>query len=494
MEEPVRFVFSHSALREGWDNPNVFVICTLKHSDNTTSRRQEVGRGMRLSVNQFGDRMDDPSTVHEINILTVIASESYKDFVTSLQRDIGESLSTRPRIADIGYFTGKLIKTDTGDLEITLQMAKQIDRYLTKNDYTDDNNNITELYHHAKQSGELFPLPQELNKYTEQIFELIDAVFSDSQIPMPENDRNSITNSLNSNFDKREFKELWRRINKKAVYTVHFETNELVNKCISALNKEMNVTPLQYIIQRGEQTESPTYSDLKSGDGFKIIETTTSNYEESVHSTVRYDLLGKLAEETQLTRATIAKILHTINIPIFSQFRINPEDFISKAARIINEQKATVIVEHLSYDTITDTHNLDIFTQDKSKYDLTKMGEPLKRHIFNYVFTDSTHEANFVKELDTSEEVVVYAKLPKGFFIPTPVGNYNPDWAIAFKEGSVKHIYFIAETKGSMSSMQLRKIEECKIDCARKFFSKITSDQVKYDVVDSYTKLMELVM
>jgi len=274
---------------------------------------------------------------------------------------------------------------------------------------------------------------------------------------------------------------------------VHFETPELVKKCVSALNQELKVNPLQYTIQRGEQTDSVDYDKVKQGAAFLVRETATESYDTSINSSVPYDLLGNLSKTTQLTRVTIAKILQEIDETVFDQYRMNPEDFLAKAARLINEQKATVIVEHLTYDAINETYNLDIFTQEKSKKDFSKAGEPLKHHIFDYVFTDSKIERDFVNELDTSEEVVVYAKLPKGFFIPTPVGNYNPDWAISFKEGTVKHIYFIAETKGSMSSMELRQIEECKIDCARKFFSKITSDQVKYDVVDSYGKLMEIV-
>ena len=228
-------------------------------------------------------------------------------------------------------------------------------------------------------------------------------------------------------------------------------------------------------------------------ESFQIKETLTVSDKASIQSTVKYDLIGKLAEATQLTRRTIAGILQEINNAVFDQFKTNPEDFIAKASRLINEQKATVIVEHLAYDTIAETHSLDIFTQDKRKVDLSKTGAKLNRHIYDYVLTDSDNERSFVKELDTSNEVVVYAKLPKGFFIPTPVGDYNPDWAISFKEGTVKHIYFIAETKGSLSSMDLRKIEACKIDCARKFFANMTSEQVRFDVVDSYGKLMELV-
>ena len=491
-EEPVRFIFSHSALREGWDNPNVFVICTLKHSDNTISRRQEVGRGLRLSVNQHGDRMDEPATVHHVNVLTVVASESYKDFVTALQRDMSEGLSERPRVADESYFTGKVLKTSAGDVEVTPQLAKQIYKYLLKNDYTDDKDRIADAYHEAKKEGTLAALPPDLVAHAEAVFALIDTVFSDTKLPLPEDDRKAKTNPLNGNFEKAEFKALWSRINRKAAYTVEFETPELVAKCVKTLEAELKVSPMQYTVVAGEQAETATYDGIRQGESFKVTESTTDYHRASAHSAVKYDLIGRLAEETQLTRATVASILQGINKAVFSQYRTNPEDFMRKAARLMNEQKATVIVEHIAYDPTGETHTMEIFTQDKPKEDFSKAVKA-NHHIYDYVFTDSKNERDFVRELDASTEVVVYAKLPRGFFIPTPVGNYNPDWAIAFQEGKVKHVYFVAETKGSMSSMDLRKIEESKIECARKFFAKITSDQVKYEVVDGYGKLMELV-
>jgi type III restriction enzyme len=491
--EPVRFIFSHSALREGWDNPNVFVICALKHSDNTVSRRQEVGRGLRLSVNQQGDRMDVPATVHQINVLTVVASESYKDFVTALQKDISDGLSERPRVADEAYFTGKVLKTAAGDVTVTPQLAKQIYRYLAKNDYTDDSDKITASYHDAKKNGTLAALPPELAAYGEAVLGLIDSVFSESQLDIFSDDRGAKPNQLNANFEKQEFKELWNRINRKAAYTVHFETPELIAKCVKALEKELKVSPMQYTVVTGEQTDTATYDALKQGESFKVMESTIDYERTSVHSAVKYDLIGRLAGETLLTRATVAAVLQGINKAVFRQYRTNPEDFLQKAARLMNEQKATVIVEHIAYDPTGDTYSSDIFAQEKNKEDFSKAVKA-NHHIYDYVFTDSKNERDFVKELDASTEVVVYAKLPKGFFIPTPVGNYNPDWAIAFQQGKVKHVYFVAETKGSMSSMDLRKIEESKIECARKFFAKITSDQVRYDVVDSYGKLMDLVV
>ncbi|MDT8376073.1 MAG: DEAD/DEAH box helicase family protein [Mariprofundaceae bacterium] len=496
-DEPVRFIFSHSALREGWDNPNVFVMCMLKHSDNTISRRQEVGRGLRLCVNQHGDRMDHPATVHDINMLTVVASESYKEFVANLQREISDTLSARPRKANEEYFEGKVLMTESGPLEISAAMARQIYRYLLKNDYVDDNDQVADEYHRAKSEGSLAKWPGELLPHAEQILGIVDSVFSESQLPDVEDDRKPKTNPLNANFDKKEFQELWARINRKAVYRVEFDSSELVRKCIDALESDLHVTPLQYTVQSGIQSEQIDDDQLKKGEGFKLKNTEQAKETTSVHSMVKYDLLGKLAEGTKLTRQTIAAILSGIQPVVFSQFKMNPEHFISEASRLINEQKATVIVEKLSYDETDDRYETDIFTAAQSKQDFTKAGSKLQRHIYDYVVTDSKVERDFVTELDTSAEVVVYAKLPRGFLIPTPVGDYNPDWAISFKEGSVKHIYFVAETKGSMSSMQLRAVEEKKIECARKFFAKlntqITSDRVKYDVVTDYGKLMSLV-
>lgn len=494
--EPTRFIFSHSALREGWDNPNVFVMCMLKHSDNTVSRRQEVGRGLRLSVDENGDRMDNPAVVHDINVLTVVASESYKNFVAGLQKEIADTLTSRPRKATESYFTGKTIMSDAGPVEITPDMAKQIYRYLLKNDYSDDSDQITSVYHQAKEAGTLAALPDALDAFADQIFHIIDSVFSDAQLPTVEDGRKPKTNPLNENFDKREFQDLWRRINQKAVYRVEFDSGELVRKCVSALDSQLQVTPLQYTVQTGIQGEGLTDEQLKAGDGFALTGSTTERGG-SAHSLVKYDLLGKIAENTQLTRKTAAEILAGIQASVFGQFKQNPEHFIAEGSRIIAEQKATMVIERLAYDGLTECYGTDIFTASQAGQDFSKVTTKLKRHVYDYVVTDSDIERKFAEELDTASEVVVYAKLPRGFLIPTPVGDYNPDWAISFKEGSVQHIYFVAETKGTMSSMKLREIENTKIACARKFFDEIgkrmVKDRVRYDVVTDFAKLLDIV-
>lgn len=495
-EEPVRFLFSHSALREGWDNPNVFVMCMLKHSDNMISRRQEVGRGLRLAVDRFGDRIDNPATVHDVNILSVIASESYTDFVDGLQKEIAESLSSRPRKATVAFFTGKELQTPEGPVTVTAQMATLIHRYLIKNDYIDEADQITDVYYAAKAEGTLVSLHEDLVPYQAQVFDLIDSVYSDSALPKFEDGRKPKRNPLNDNFHKAEFQALWSRINRKAVYRVDFDTDELITKCIGALNKELRVTKLQYAVQTGIQVDQVTDEQLREGTGFNVTLTETVKAA-SAHSSVKYDLLGKVAEATDLMRRTVASVLAGIEPAIFDQYRANPEHFISEAARLIKEQKAGHLIEQLVYDTIDDRYEADIFTAAEIGQDFSRATAQLKHHVFDYCMMDSNVERDFVGELDTSAEVEVYAKLPRGFLIPTPVGDYNPDWAIVFREGTVKHIYFVAETKGSMSSLALRDIERAKIACAKKFFERLANENpqphVRYDVADSYSRLMQIV-
>ena len=495
-EEPVRFLFSHSALREGWDNPNVFVMGMLKKSDNTISRRQEIGRGLRLAVDQHGERMDNPVTVHEINELTVVTDESYTDFVAGLQKEIAESLAARPRKASVKFFTGKTIHTESGDSAVDEALAQALYKYLVKNDYINDDDTISESYKTAKETGTLAePTSEVLKPVIDYVWPLVDALYID--IPAPTNDRKPKKIPLNeANFKKKEFQELWSRINHKAVYQVEFDSSELVGKCVASLDTHLNVAAMQYVVQAGTQRESLDADDLASGAGFDVSTTSTQTETVSAGSQVKYDLLGEITEKTQLTRRTAAAILGRINPNTFAKFRLNPEQFITEAARLINEQKATVIVEHLAYDALEDRFESAIFTENQSAQDFTKAGEKLKKHVYDYVVTDSQVERDFVTELDTSTEVEVYAKLPRGFFIPTPVGDYNPDWAIAFTEGSVRHVYFVAETKGSLSTLQLKGVEDAKIECARKFFASLNEKNghdIKYEVVTDYTELMQLV-
>lgn len=499
--EPTRFIFSHSALREGWDNPNVFQICTLKHSDSQTAKRQEVGRGLRLCVNQQGNRMDVQScgdSVHDINVLTVIASESYKGFVEDLQSDIKKVLYDRPTTATSEYFKGKYVKVDGVPTLIDAVTADAIEFYLISNGYVDMKRKVTDKYRTDANMGTLASLPEELQSMAEGIHMLIQAVYDDSVLKDMFTDGHETKvkeNPLNANFDKAEFQALWKHINHKYAYTVEFDSNELIRKSIECINNKLFVSQLQYTTTVGQQKSEMNQYEIERGESFAGEKTRTKTLKHSQSSQITYDLIGKIAEATVLTRRTVSKILQGIHLDKLYMFRYNPEEFITKIVRLIKDQKANMIVEHISYNQIEGSYDNNIFTADKNVYSFEKAFKSTKA-IQDYVFTDGTAEQSverrFAEDLDAAEEVCVYAKLPRGFHIPTPVGNYAPDWAIAFYEGTVKHIFFVAETKGTMESLNLRPIEKAKIDCAKKLFEEMSSGQVKYEHVDSYQRLLEV--
>ena len=510
-DEPTRFIFSHSALREGWDNPNVFTICTLKHSDNTISRRQEVGRGLRLAVNKNGERMDairfgeNSQVIHQINNLTVVTDESYKDFVTSLQKEMLESLSSRPTQATEAFFKGKQIVLDSGEKRIITEIeARIIYSYLLENKYIDKRTaHIVEKYHQDKANNELAELDQELQEIAPLVFKLIDSVLDRSLLnDMVDDGSKRVTNSLNDNFNRAEFKALWKKINQKASYQIQLDSKKLIQDSIAQIqqvSKECNdkfVETLSYKLATGSQKDEMRHHDLEVRETFGTYETKTEQASISAYSQVRYDLVGDIAENTQLTRKTVVEILKGISSVIFNQFKNNPESFSREVSQIINSQQASMALQHLNYQLLGSGYpDSEIFTTNLVANDAYKT----KNHIWDYVTTDSKVEETFAKELDATKEVLVYAKLPDNFKIPTPFGSYNPDWAIAFDTALVKEIYFVAETKGSILSEDLKLKEHNKIESAKRFFETLNAqslgnDKVQYKVVSNIDELMRIVL
>lgn len=503
MNNPVRFIFSHSALREGWDNPNVFQICTLKHSNSEVNKRQEVGRGMRICVNQDGDRMDEQacgSVVHEINKLTVIASESYTDFVSGLQGDIRENLYERPTKATYEYFANRKLMVDGRLYIIDNDKANKIVKYLSKHDYVDDDDRITDIYKNDKENGTLAQLPEALKEYAPAVHKLIQGIFDESVLAEMISDGKETKvqdNPLNENFWKNEFQALWHKINHRYAYKVSFDSNELINKSVQKLSTELTVSKIKYTTTKGEQEENLQRHMLEQKNSFKTTRTQTGILDDHHDSDIKYDLIGEIVSRTTLTRRTVAEILRCMPQAKFMMFRDNPEEFIRKVAKIINEQKAALTVEHITYNTTDGTFDNLIFTAENCRQSFDKAFKA-QNAIQDYVFTDGSAEKSverkFAEALDAAAEVAVYAKMPRTFYIPTPMGKYSPDWAIAFKEGAVKHIYFIAETKGSMESMDLRPIENAKIKCAGKLFEKLSNGDVHYGQVTNYQDLLNIVM
>lgn len=396
-DEPVRFIFSHSALREGWDNPNVFQICTLKQSNSEIRKRQEVGRGLRLCVNQKGERMDETvwgEDVQDINTLTIIASESYDSFAKALQSELAEVLENRPKVVSRELFEGKIIKNNKGNqIIIDKDMVDTIYYDLVSNKYIDRKGNLTDKYYEDRKEDNIEFSP-EIKEYTSSILDIIDSIYNEKSIDIVNAYDNNVELKLNvKKYNMREFQNLWSRINKKAIYEVDFNSEEFINKAIDALNRKLHVTKIYFKIEKGQLDKIKSKDDLLSGTAF--VKETRNEYDSKnisvANSSVKYDLVGKLVEGTGLIRKDIVAILVGLEKNVFNQFK------------------------------------------------------------------------------------------------------NNPDWAIAFYEGSVKHIYFVAETKGSMSSIELRTIEKSKIDYAKKYFEKLKNDDVIYDVVNSYDKLLNII-
>ena len=452
---------------------------------------------MRLCVNEDGERMDENALradVHNINVLTIIASESYDQFAKGLQTEIAEAVGDRPRQVTVDLFKNARVHDRDGNEEIMdTSMARRLIHYMIKMDYLDENEHLTEIFYRDKENNEV-SFGTSLDSYRRDILFILDRIYNAAKM-QPENARKYDV-ELRLDTEKLtmpEFRNLWGQINTRTAYAVDFDTEELVRKAIAALNLKLHVPKIFFRLEYGVMTEIRSKEELIEGTAFKKKESET--YDEHpmpVNTGVKYDLIGKLVDETELTRKTIIHILTGMKETVFKQFQDNPEEFIIQAAKIINDEKAAVIIEHITYHILDDKYDTKILENAviKGKLDVNAM--KTEKHVYDHVVYDSENERRFVEELEASQEVAVYVKLPRRFYISTPVGNYTPDWAIAFKKGTVKHIYFVAETKGSADTGELRGIEQAKIHCAKEHFKAISGENVTYDVVDNYQKLLEM--
>lgn len=492
-EEPTRFIFSHSALKEGWDNPNVFQICALKNVDSgsQTRRRQEVGRGMRLCVDKKGIRQDFElvgEQVHDINVLTIIASESYEDFAKGLQTEIAKSLKDRPVKADTKFFLGKVLTNESGEtIRLTDEEAKKLNKFLYKHDILDEDDKITPEGKELIEKNEV-PVPENLVAFASAVNKLLQSVYNGDGLT-PEDDRKTIPLTLNKNFAKKEFQELWKKISLKTVYEVKFDTDKLIEQSKIRINADLHISDRKYEIKTGEMREV-SKEDLKDGTAITVTKTDSKKLSTDLYTQVAYDIVGEIEALTNLKRSTVVAILKSIKEGQFYLLRKNPEEFIAKCAKLINETKASLIINNIAYHKTEESFDATtVFTNAKN---ILRTDEILKKHIYDFLETDSKIEREFTKNLEQATEVIVYAKLPKGFYIATPVANYSPDWAIVLDTEKVKHIYFVAETKGSENLNDLRGIEQLKIHCAQEHFKTISNGEVKFDVITTYSKLLEI--
>ena len=498
--EPTRFIFSHSALKEGWDNPNVFQICTLKDSDNQTKKRQEVGRGMRLCVNKLGERQDESvlhGAVFEVNDLTVIASESYNSFAQKLQTEIAEAVADRPVKVQPSLFIDMIVTSADGvkknldELEASFLFAA-----LAAKGYVTKQGQLTQQYHEDKQQGTL-NFGEDYNIYQADIVKKLDTIFNPESIK-PEDARKTREAKFDTQkFARKEFQDLWKKINTQTFYTVDFKTEVLIKRAVAELDRHLKVSQISINIVQGTMDEIKSKKQLVEGTAMVVKEAGTETIRELIGENVKYDLIGKLVEVTGLTRKAIVTILKKISPITFNQFKANPEEFIIKAGNIINQCKAIAVIEHVQYHKLNREFNADIFSATTLKGTLGVNAMESAKSLYDLVVVDSKGiEMDFAKNLEIHNEVAVYTKLPGGFYINTPVGHYNPDWAIVFKEGSdIKHVYFVAETKGYNDDevTDYRKTEDVKIECAKRHFATISNSTVTYDVVKDYQGLLNMV-
>lgn len=499
-DEPVRFIFSHSALKEGWDNPNVFQIATLRQSSSDIKKRQEIGRGLRLSVNQNGDRQDAQSLgegeVQQVNVLTVIANESYENFARDLQSELAEAVKNRPKFVEPKLFEGRgLVAKDASDhtvssMTVDNAQAAEIWASLKANGIITKEKQTSDSYKEMSVDEQIAAIKTSLDDdyqaYVLPIQELVNSVYDLQSVPIePENKR--VTLKLNhEKYASQSFKNLWSKINRKSYYTVNFEDDEIIEKSIKQINKELTVATLKARVTQGNMNADD------SGTVFTMNEQHTE-YIDTPSNHVKYDLIGEISQNVGLLRKTVGKILTGIDESQFSKYKSNPESFIAQVSNIINGVKAQNIVSHIIYNKLDEVWDEDAIFADGDIQGI--IGENVfdaKKHLYDRVRVDSKTEKRFASELDIQNDVEMYVKLPGGFYINTPVGKYNPDWAVVLNEPDQKHVYFIAETKGVSDSIQLtlKGVENAKIESAREHFKVISNNEVKYDVVDSYEKMM----
>ena len=451
---------------------------------------------MRLCVNAKGERQDADvlgDAVFNTNILTVIASESYDEFAKKLQTEIAEACDTRPVIVTANLFTDAMAQTENGTtMKINTQQAVDIHEELIAQGYI-KKGKLTQKYFDEKKNGTLdFG---EVSEFKSFIVKQLDKVFDPDSVK-PTNGRDKKEAKFNAdNFHKKEWQELWKRINVRTYYNVNFDTSKLIKNAIDELDKHLNVTEIRIVVESGGMEDIRDREELEAGTAMSAAKVRTIHVKEAVGSGVTYDLVGELVQATGLTRRTIVAILQGIKPSTFHQFKLNPEEFIIKSGRIINDCKAISLIQHIRYEKRNKTFDCDIFEEATLRGTLGKDAIESEKSLYDLVVLDSQGiERSFAESLEKEDDVVVYTKLPGGFYISTPMGKYNPDWAVAFREGSVKHVYFVAETKGNdIEASQLRKAEDAKIECARRHFAAISTGEVVYSVVKTYQDLYNAV-
>lgn len=484
---PLKFIFSHSALKEGWDNPNVFQICALREMGSERERRQTLGRGLRLCVNQDGQRVYG----HDVNRLTVIATESYQEFADQLQKEIEADTGIRFGIVEQHQFASIAITTPDGKVApLGVDQSKALWDHLRAAGHIDAKGKVQYSLKIALKDGKL-ALPDAFEPYRGQVAELLRKVTGRVEVKNRD-DRETVP--LRKGADGKavtlseDFKALWERIKHKTTYRVQFDNDKLIRDCTAALTRDLHIARARLQWRKAEIGIGKAGVEAREKEGAYTVTLDEADIELP-------DLLTDLQDRTQLTRRTLVKIL--TECERLDDFKRNPQQFIEQAAEIINRCKRMALVDGIRYQRLGDdaVWAQELFETEELTGYLTNMLRDTKRSIYEHVVYDSATERDFADALEKDDDVVLYAKLPGWFKVPTPLGNYNPDWAVLVNKDGTQRLYFVVETKSSLFTDDLRNKESAKIECGKAHFKALAvgENPARYLVARSLSDLRKSV-
>lgn len=471
LDEPLKFIWSHSALKEGWDNPNVFQICTLNETASLMKKRQEIGRGMRICVNQDGERVYG----FDVNTLTVIANESYADFAQALQKEIEKDEGIRFGVVEKHLFANIPITGADGEtVPLGVDDSAAIWDHLKAVGYLDAHGKVQDALRKDLKSGEI-SLPDQYEEVAPSVIASLKKVAGSLNIRNADDRRQAKLNK--AVYLSPEFAELWDKIKYRTTFRVDFDTEALIEKCATEINQHLVVGAPKFRIEKGRLD-----IDLGGVTG-QVVSDVTATYEAG--DIPLPDIVSYLQDETSLTRRSIVEILTRCGR--LDDFKKNPQKFIEEVTKTIKGIMQTFIVDGIKYQRIGDDsyYAQELFEQEELFGYFEKNMLEAQKSVFDHVVYDSDVELEFAKRFELSDEVKVYAKLPSWFKIDTPLGGYNPDWAVLVERDGEQRLYFVVETKGSLLLGDLRPKEEAKIKCGEAHFLAL-EDGVQYKLAKDY--------
>ena len=475
----LRFIFSHSALREGWDNPNVFQICTLNETKSEVKKRQEIGRGLRLCVNQKGERQHG----FAINTLTIMANESYEQFAATLQKEYEQEEGIRFGILESHSFANIPIQqADGATVHLGVERSEQIYQAFKSCGYLNEKNEVTDTLKTALKTNTL-QVPPDLKEYRYDIANVCKKAAGGLNIKPAEAKRRVSLNK--ERFLGEDFKELWDRIKYKTTYKVEFSSPELIQQCCKKMQMDLNIGSSKLLYTKAKVQVSEGGVDATETQRLSVM---TADSQEQLPDIVTY-----LQNHTGLTRRTIVKIL--VESKTLNLFKMNPQAYMERVAKLITSTMQLFIVDGIKYTKLGDTefYAQELFASEELTGYLNQNMFESQHSVYDYVVYDSNIERSFAEQLEDNESVKVYAKLPNWFKIPTPLGNYNPDWAVVVENAGLDKLYFVIETKGSTDSKDIRPTEDAKIVCGMKHFEEL-GNQARFMRTDSFQKLAEQIV